>query len=616
MESAAEKAGLAMEPVGLELRYVDEGIVCSERRDVFGPFEDEAVLLDATFDGEVVEIALKARRPIALELLRLRLRHAFTGDEMVLLNGYQSWTDTRERPAWARMRGLSGVPAAVVDRWALGASGDYAFTEYSKRYGDQHGFTYATFRRGDEAVLVGSLDESRGFTLVRTSAGSGLVTLETEPPARELAAGQRVVAGRYAICCGTLDECYDRWFALAGVSPRPAAPLVGYTSWYRHYGDIDEAKLLHDLAGMCEEANAAALMRGEAADEGGAPGGGAPDGGMPGGGASASGAAAPGCWSAEPAGEAAGPAAFASSGSLDAGLENPSPGAARGAEMTRLFQIDDGYCKVGDWLEVDAGKFPHGMKPLADEARAAGFLPGLWVAPFVCERDSRIFRECDDWLLRDEAGDPVRSGPQWSGGYALDTRNVEVRSYVLDVLSTMTREWGFALLKADFLYAACMRPHDGLNRGELMADAMGLLRRGAGEDALILGCGVPLGSAFGRVEYCRIGCDVGLDWDDKPHMRALHRERVSTKRSLENTYGRAPLDGRAFGNDPDVFFLRGDVALAQSQRDELLFADADLGSVLLTSDDMGAWDKEARARYGQALRVFREHHARHAKGTR
>ena len=57
-----------------------------------------------------------------------------------------------------------------------------------------------------------------------------------------------------------------------------------------------------------------------------------------------------------------------------------------------------------------------------------------------------------------------------------------------------------------------------------MADAMDFLRECAG-DAMILGCGVPLASAFGKVEYCRIGCDVSLDWNDKPHMRLMHRER-------------------------------------------------------------------------------------------
>ncbi len=55
-----------------------------------------------------------------------------------------------------------------------------------------------------------------------------------------------------------------------------------------------------------------------------------------------------------------------------------------------------------------------------------------------------------------------------------------------------------------------------------------------------------------------------------------------------------------------MFFLRKDVRLKQDQRDELLFADADLGSVFLTSDDMGAWDDAQLDRYRTALKLFAE----------
>ena len=540
MEDLAYGARVSMDPLGLSVRYADAqtGDARTEERDSFSSFSDDSIQLEAEFDGEVVEVTVIPQRAVRLEWVRVRLRHAFAGDELVLMNGYQSWTDTREMPAWERMLGLRDVDDRIIRKWALDGSGDYAIVDYRGRRGEQHGFTYATFRRGEGLVLVGSLDETHGFTLIRADANVGEVILDTEVPLRELAAGERVVVGRYAITRGSLDECYDRWFELAGITARTVKPLIGYTSWYRHYGNIDEGKLLADLKGM------------------------------------------------------------------------HSAGKLAESIATQLFQIDDGYCKVGDWLEVDAGKFPHGLASIAQEVRDAGFLPGLWVAPFVCEENSRLARERSDWLLRDEAGDPVRTGPQWSGGLALDTRNVEVRSYILDVLSTMTREWGFRLLKVDFLYAACMRPHDGLNRGELMADAMQLLRRGVGEDTLLLGCGVPLGSAFGIVDYCRIGCDVGLDWNDKLHMRVLHRERVSTKHSLTNTNYRAPLDGRACGNDPDVFFLRKDVRLSQAQRDRLLFTNADCGSVFLTSDDEGSWTPAMRQRYVEALKVFLGRHAR------
>ena len=491
-----------------------------------------------SFKDDVLEIGLTARDELHIESCRVELRHAFATDEQVLLNGYQSWTDTVERSAWGKMRGLKHVPSAIVDRWVLDGGGDYRFVDYSSKAGVQHGFTYATFRRGEGIVLVGSLDESRGFTLIRTYAQRGIVMLETECPRRRLAAGEHAILGRYAIVRGTVEQAYDRWFALAGVQARPVQPLVGYTSWYNHYDRIDETNLAEDLAG------AAAQLANRA---------------MPG--------------------------------------------------VQKVFQIDDGYCKVGDWSEVDASKFPQGLAPLAYAARSMGFLPGLWAAPFVCERDSRVFREHRDWILQDELGNPVRAGSHWSGSYALDTRNHEVRSYVLETLQTMVHDWGFGLLKLDFLYAACLEEHDGMNRGELMADAIDLVRRGMGEDCLFLACGVPLGSVFGKADYCRIGCDVGPDWDDKPHMRLLHRERVSTKNSLANTFGRAPLDGRAFGNDPDVFFLRNNVKLSSDQRDRLLFANADLGSVFMTSDNMGTWDDHAQQRYDQALSLFLSNHA-------
>ena len=492
------------------------------------------------FDGELIEVTLAALVDVLFDSSVLTLRHAFSTDEAILLNGYQSWTDTVEKPAWSRMRGLKGISPRLIDRYVLDGGGDYDIVDYTAKRGRQHGFTYGTFRRDNGMVLVGSLDESMGFTLIRTNAAKGEVQLQSGRRARVIEAGETVCVGRYAITRGTMRDCYDRWFELAEIKARPVKPLVGYTSWYRHYSEIDEQKLISDLDGV---------------------------------------------------------ASF---------FETQIPFSLNGVQ--KVFQIDDGFCKVGDWLEIDVQKFPQGLKPLASRIAEAGFLPGLWLAPFVCERESRVFRERPDWLLLDDEGSPVTTGSHWGGGYALDTRNVEVRSYVLDVLQTVTREWGFKLLKLDFLYAACRMSHDGLNRGELMADAVDLLRRGVGDDVLLLGCGVPLGSVFGKFDYCRIGCDVGLDWDDLPHMRVLHRERISTKNSLANTYARAPLDGRAFGNDPDVFFLRPDVRLSNAQREELLFADADLGSVFLTSDDMSAWSHDSKKRYLEALKIVIERH--------
>ena len=178
-----------------------------------------------------------------------------------------------------------------------------------------------------------------------------------------------------------------------------------------------------------------------------------------------------------------------------------------------------------------------------------------------------------------------------------------MRDYLRDVFDTAVNIWGFRLLKLDFLYAACIIPRRDKTRGQVMADAMDFLRECAG-DALILACGVPLASAFGRADYCRIGCDVSLDWDDKPYMRFAHRERISTKTTILDTVFRRQLNGRAFLSDPDVFLLRSDgTTMTTSQKMALGEVNASAGSVLFTSDDMAFYGDEEMRLLGGFMRM-------------
>ena len=268
-----------------------------------------------------------------------------------------------------------------------------------------------------------------------------------------------------------------------------------------------------------------------------------------------------------------------------------------------LFQIDDGWeSAVGDWLEPDGDKFPDGLKPLADEIHSAGFLAGLWLAPFVCETRSALYREHPDWLLKVN-GSPWSCGCNWSGFYSLNVDNPEVEDYLRRVFDRVLNEWGFDLVKLDFLYGAAPFGTARESRAGRMIRAMDFLREVCG-DKLILGCGVPVMPAFGRVDYCRISCDVGLDWDDKWYMRPLHRERVSTKQAISNTLFRRQLDGRAYGSDPDVFFLRKDnLRLTEEQKLLLARVNALLGSVLLTSDDPTGYTEVQRNTYRELLHL-------------
>lgn len=268
-----------------------------------------------------------------------------------------------------------------------------------------------------------------------------------------------------------------------------------------------------------------------------------------------------------------------------------------------LFQIDDGWePAVGDWYEEDRKKFPHGMKAAVDAIHEKGFLAGLWLAPFVCQRNSRVLREHPDWVLRHD-GKKWYCGCNWGGFYSLDIDNPEVLAYLEKCFRRVFDEWGFDLVKLDFLYGGAPFGDENGSRAMKMTRGMEFLRRVCG-DKLILGCGVPLMPAFGLVDYCRISCDVGLDWNNNWIMQRTNREHVSTRQAIGNSIFRRELNGRAFLNDPDVFFLREDnIKLTREQKHTLSVVNALFGGLLLTSDNMGQYRAEAKDFYRELLRL-------------
>jgi len=473
-----------------------------------------------------VTLRLHSERETVLRKVELSFNFPFHKGQMLYLNGYQSWTDSRERSVKGRMHSLGRVSERMVRRYSLDRYGDNRFVRYGQKRGEQHGFSYGYVRDGERFTLFGSLAEESGFTVLRFDTNTNSITLEKDCFGHHFTGDY--LAFDLVILKGTEDAVFDEYFRLLKLPPVRGKRLTGYTSWYNLYEGISEQSVSGDLEGF--------------------------------------------------------------------------KGSAR---LPDVFQIDDGYENaVGDWL-VPNGKFPHGMKQIADAIRDAGMLPGIWLAPFAAEKNSLLVREHPDWLLRDEQGEPQMGGCNWSGFYGLDIYNPEFRAYLKEVFDTVIREWGYGLLKLDFLYAACLIPRRDKTRAQVMFDGMRLLRELCG-DALILGCGVPLAPAFGLVDYCRIGCDMTLNWLGDRHMRKLHREVPSTRNTLLNTVFRRHLDGRAFRNDPDVFLLRDDnIRLSEKERETLATVNALFGGVFFTSDNVGAYDGKKRAFYERLTKLNR-----------
>lgn len=268
---------------------------------------------------------------------------------------------------------------------------------------------------------------------------------------------------------------------------------------------------------------------------------------------------------------------------------------AKAGDKANIFQIDDGYESfVGDWLVVNHDKFPKGMGYIADEIHKKNYNAGIWLAPFGAEFKSQIVKDHPDWLIKKD-GKPLIAGFAWNGFYALDIEIPEVRDYIRSVFDAVFNEWGYDMVKLDFLYAAAMIPRNNKSRGQLMNEAMDFLRECCG-DKIILGCGVPIGASWGKVDACRISCDVELSFKDKFYTKVTNQEIVSAKMAMNNSIFRRHLNGRIFANDPDVFFLRDDgmkpAKFTMEQKKLLAKINNMFGSVLFVSDNAGEYDDE------------------------
>ena len=271
-------------------------------------------------------------------------------------------------------------------------------------------------------------------------------------------------------------------------------------------------------------------------------------------------------------------------------------------DYVNTFQIDDGFqTAVGDWFSVDQKKFPHGMKPIVDAIHAKGLQAGLWLAPFGAQKNSKIAAEHPDWLVKGKNGKPVLVGHNWWGFYALDIYNEDARAYIRSVFHTAINEWGFDLVKLDFLYAAASMPMHGKTRGEIAFDAMDLIRECVG-DKTIIACGVQQMPCFGKVDYMRVGADMCLSWPHSFNRKHMHREDVSTPNALHNTIYRRGLCGRAFLCDPDVFLLRRTNIHFTPEQQQLLGKFIKLfGDVLFMSDNVAEYDAEQMAAFKDIL---------------
>jgi len=216
--------------------------------------------------------------------------------------------------------------------------------------------------------------------------------------------------------------------------------------------------------------------------------------------------------------------------------------------------IGPGYAPhTGDWLDASAAPTDDraGAAELARCISERGSRPGIWLAPFVASRRSRVATDHPDWLLRD-----ARGRPQLLRGFAegdcqlLDPTHPGVLEWLRETAQAL-RGFGVRSFCLDQLWLGTVpgRRHTDVPSGAAYRGAIAAFREGAGDDALLLGLGAPLGPSIGALDAVRV-CPA-REHSGRRRLLDVVRGRSATPSAtgLRSSLARAFLHQRTWLND-------------------------------------------------------------------
>ncbi len=264
-----------------------------------------------------------------------------------------------------------------------------------------------------------------------------------------------------------------------------------------------------------------------------------------------------------------------------------------------VFQIDDGWEKrVGVWV-ANIDKFPTPLENLSKKISEKGLLPGIWMAPLALLKDSEVYKNRYDWVLKDKEDKPISCGniPLWGGDfYTYDLSIEETQDYIVDEVKKLVERYSFKFLKLDFLYAGLVKGNNK-NKDHGVAYYYNIFQnkliKSLPDDTILLGCGAPIQLSYPFYQIMRIGADTREEWELLIGKIAGYEGRPSAYMSLTDTINRSILNSTVYISDPDVgFFRNSKIKLTKEEKLLVNIIDYILASQFMISDDCDCLDKD------------------------
>ena len=167
--------------------------------------------------------------------------HLYTPESKIFVNGYQSWTESREYSIDEKMP-RCGIIGKLIPN--MTAYGEERFVKPSPR-GAFHGFTYGYIRDYVKTHLYGSMTEENGYTIISFNTKHNAVTISKDLEGVVISKPYEIFNVGYFE--GEYDEVFDRYFSLQNLPGLRLKSATGYTSWYNYYKKVTRRDIDNDL---------------------------------------------------------------------------------------------------------------------------------------------------------------------------------------------------------------------------------------------------------------------------------------------------------------------------------------------------------------------------------
>lgn len=192
---------------------------------------------------------------IKIKKFQVIFPYEYKPNQVVFINGYQSWTESREYGINGKMSDFSLLKEMIVKspfnaKSGMGRAGDVFFCKYPRKKGVFYGYSYGYVRQNECVDLFASLSEKNGYTRVKFDVNKSQVIAEKDFDGVVFNGKDRLID--FVHLNGSYEDVFDKWFSIMNIKSRLTEKKSGYTTWYNYYRNINENIVERDLKALNE----------------------------------------------------------------------------------------------------------------------------------------------------------------------------------------------------------------------------------------------------------------------------------------------------------------------------------------------------------------------------